>query len=582
VFRGVTSQFYPLYSINPHLSQIIAASLLMVAAFWGIDARAPSRSLALVFVPAACLILSVLGDPGGTALLVPATAVYGGASFFLPQGGRERAMRVAAVALALVFPAALGMVTYYRGLVGFTAYNFFSDEFEQTRATLISASTVFWISSFGAWAVAAGCLGAGIVALVERGRLRLIALTHLAATLVFLAGAVCVVRYAAGYKGPSPVYFESAFWPYSLFFAAVVVLTAGEAGLRRIASSARGRFIARAAARAPATVILTLAVLLVGYDGLEALLRGPTPVADQYFSLLRSTAITDYLAPRIGLRPGAPFNGLVATVDGVPDDRPVIWFTLTAHDADLWLKTGNDHRTVGLKQFGIPTLFQYSTYITPPYYLLFRDFLSRPGDRQVRAIVLLSKVDAPIMELWGTRYLIVDRDPGVGTTVARVPVAGEPDLLLKELPDVNLGDYSPTETVEVADFPAGIARMRAAGFDPRRTVLIDRPRLGGPLVPATGARLYFEKYGLRVTAASAGRSILVLPAQYSHCWTAVGASDPRLFRANLMQLGIDFTGRLDAELVFRYGPIFAGECRVDDMNDMERLRIRDARAGGPQ
>jgi hypothetical protein len=41
---------------------------------------------------------------------------------------------------------------------------------------------------------------------------------------------------------------------------------------------------------------------------------------------------------------------------------------------------------------------------------------------------------------------------------------------------------------------------------------------------------------------------------------------------------VSFTGKLDVDLVFRLGPILAGTCRVEDLNDMERLRIRTARA----
>jgi hypothetical protein len=41
---------------------------------------------------------------------------------------------------------------------------------------------------------------------------------------------------------------------------------------------------------------------------------------------------------------------------------------------------------------------------------------------------------------------------------------------------------------------------------------------------------------------------------------------------------LSFTGKLDATLVFRLGPILGGACRVEDLQDMERLRIRQARA----
>jgi hypothetical protein len=58
----------------------------------------------------------------------------------------------------------------------------------------------------------------------------------------------------------------------------------------------------------------------------------------------------------------------------------------------------------------------------------------------------------------------------------------------------------------------------------------------------------------------------LLPVQYSDCWRA-DDSGVMLFRANMMQLGIKFTGRVHTRLVFRLGPLFAGHCRVEDVND---------------
>lgn len=74
--------------------------------------------------------------------------------------------------------------------------------------------------------------------------------------------------------------------------------------------------------------------------------------------------------------------------------------------------------------------------------------------------------------------------------------------------------------------------------------------------------------------------MLVLPIQYSHCWSVEGVGLPGLFRANLLQLGVRFRGNLDAKLAFRHGPIFAGTCRMEDLHDMTRLRIGEARRDG--
>src|SRR5262249_4853194 len=148
---------------------------------------------------------------------------------------------------------------------------------------------------------------------------------------------------------------------------------------------------------------------------------------------------------------------------------------------------------------------------------------------------------------------------------------------LTELDAPNLGNYSPTEIQRADDFASGLRIMRRPDFDGQRTVVTDA-NLSGGLVSATGSSMTLTKTGFTVHASSDGQSVLVLPVQYSHCWTARNP-DVQLFRANLMQLGIGFAGTLDTELVFHWGPLFASHCRLEDASDMDRLKIARARGG---
>ena len=191
-------------------------------------------------------------------------------------------------------------------------------------------------------------------------------------------------------------------------------------------------------------------------------------------------------------------------------------------------------------------------------------------------ISVLTRPNEPILRLWGVRFVIADYALGFGQTQIEIPVPGQANVRLAELPDANLGDYSPTEVRSIGSFREGLATMHAPSFDGRLTLVTEQP-LVGPFVPAVDAHLVYEKDGFSVSASSAGRSILVLPVQYSRCWSVSGEGGPILFRANLMQLGISFAGKLDAKLVFRFGPFLASACRIEDIKDIERLGIREAR-----
>jgi hypothetical protein len=221
-------------------------------------------------------------------------------------------------------------------------------------------------------------------------------------------------------------------------------------------------------------------------------------------------------------------------------------------------------------------MYQYFTFITAPYYVTLTEFLARPQDVQTRSALVLTQIDARMLRLWGVRFLITDDPSDIGRQVVSLPIEGERPLRLIELDSPNLGDYSPTFVQLVSDFRSGLALMHAPTFDGAMTVLTDQP-LDGHFVKATNVRLTYETYGFHIEAESSGSSILVLPPQFSRCWAAEGAGTPVLFRANLMQLGLRFSGRLNARLVFRYGPLFASACRMADVADVERMNISQAR-----
>lgn len=95
-------------------------------------------------------------------------------------------------------------------------------------------------------------------------------------------------------------------------------------------------------------------------------------------------------------------------------------------------------------------------------------------------------------------------------------------------------------------------------------------------VRARDASMIVIKGGLSVEGRSDARSILVLPVQYSHCWVA---NDPNitLFRANLMQLGVSFSGELATKIRYEFGPFWHSSCRGDDGREAKRLNVFAAR-----
>ncbi len=572
-----TAQTFRFMQLNPHWIQLIILSALAVVATWKLDGKWSFSRILLLLVPAVCITIEVM-SLGAMVIFTPAVVVYGAGALFFSPGRAALVQRITAGALVVLVVIVTGQAAYLYGLEAYSAYQAFGHEFDRDYPYLANMSIAFSFP-LGTLLIALGVIGALLARRGDNHRLAGLATTHLIATALFFIA--CVVFYLGtyrnGYRTSAPMYFETTYMPFAALFcaSAIVDLAKRLAARRNFAVLPPGL---RRLGVAEACLWLFL-VAVAGYNLLAAALRSDECARYQLYARTRSTPVTEILQNSIGLLPGLPFRGIVSTIDWVGDNSPSVDYNLMhSRNAYLRSQSGNDHRQFGLWHFDVPTTYQYFTFITAPYYLLMTEFLARPTDRQTRSGLVLTRVDAKMLRLWGIRYLLTDRETNVGHEVASLTTA----LLtmhLIELDGANTGNYSPTAVHRVPDFHSGISLMHEPAFDGAKTVITDvtDDSIEGPLVPASDAHLVFETYGFRLTARSEGKSVLVLPPQFSRCWSISGSGSPRLFRANLMQIGVEFSGALDAQLVFRHGPLFASSCRLQDVQDIKRLQISRGR-----
>jgi hypothetical protein len=562
--------------LNPHWMQLIIFSSLIIAAFWALDGKWTPGRVLLICVPTACATIEVL-SVGAMIIFTPAVPLYGGASVLFAKNRQAVVQKIVAAGLAILTIALSGQAAYLYGLERYSAYHYFQNEFGWEHQFLVATSIVFRYP-FGTILIMGGILGAAVTALGKPSKLRQIAFVHLASSALFFAAAASFfVVLHNGYRTSSPFYFETTYMPFAAMFCAVLIGKIAALTLPRRADAAFGG-TAQWSRPMPALLLLSIAVI-AGYNGLQVALPTPDDCADvQLYQTEKATKITDVLQREAAVGPSTPFRGIVATIDH-PDSDAAFTPDDAADDRDQSRldQFGNELRFVGLWRFDVPTMYEDFTFITAPYYLLVTEFLARPQDVQRRSTLNLTQIDAGMMRLWGVRFVITD-DPGnFGRELASLPVAKHRPVRLIELDQPNLGDYSPTSVKRAPDFHSGLELLHGPAFDGARTVVTDEVLDTNGLVAATGVRLTYETYGAHIQAKSTGRSILVLPAQFSRCWSAEGTGTPRLFRANLMQLGLAFSGELNARLIFRYGPLFASTCRLTDIADIDRLKIAQGR-----
>jgi hypothetical protein len=78
--------------------------------------------------------------------------------------------------------------------------------------------------------------------------------------------------------------------------------------------------------------------------------------------------------------------------------------------------------------------------------------------------------------------------------------------------------------------------------------------------------------GLHLSGKSKATSFVILPLQFSHC---LRARDNRIqfVRANLMMVGVIFSGNVDTDILFDYG-MFSPNCRQKDLADLKELDLQ--------
>jgi len=279
-----------------------------------------------------------------------------------------------------------------------------------------------------------------------------------------------------------------------------------------------------------------------------------------------------YLEDAIGLRVGSEFRGSLTSRAPPPtEDAPSL--------NNLWMHN-------------IPTANEYSQLVTPQA-LYFTSALFK-HDIVLGALNSFGHWIGPdlsydllfkTLRAVGVHYVIVydrfgeaDRRHFPFVTVPRRPVGLEPtNWLVYELPNPNLGNYSPTEVVIAKSGAEIIAAIRAPRFDFTKQVLVSTA-IEAPLVPANNMRLSLIRDGLHVSGSSSGTSLVVLPQQFSRCLRAHDAR-VRLVRANLFQTGLIFSSNVDTDITFDYG-IFSPACRRPDLADTMELIGRPGAARG--
>lgn len=585
--------------IVPQISDLLFFSAVFIRCLQLLGAGNGRRNLAfgllVVLIPSYLLA----ANPLFVLVIVPTTALTAAWVVLSSIDRRSFLMRFWAVCLALALLAASGLPLFLYGNTAYAAFSHFSAEFGNIQGTLFHATILLQGPTYPIGMVLVPLALAGVFAAAWSGAgdIRRFAYFALALIALHILLGLAAILILSGWRGPQGGYFEIGIWPLYTAYAVHAVdlawtqcrrhvrskwladgaVAAEAGGIVRSLEPLRGALV-RTADRLPAIVrspwifLIPLGVLLA-----LGLTKGGKAVPSHYPP--RSPPLVEVLRAEAALREDGAFRGYAATFTGTAGrPGPISWLDQHALDQVVLVPgIGNDHRFVGLWYFRIPTLNEYSQYVTAPLYLLASRLLTREGDVEVRNVLLLTRPDLKLLRMLGVRFIITDIALDGASQRMEQTVPNGPTLRLYELSEANLATFSPT-VVRRFDDATEILQAMQGGPDFTREAFLSDP-VEGPLKVAQASRMTVGIEGIRLRASSNGVSMIIVPVQFSRCLEAT-FSTPRparfsMHRANLAVTAVVFSGQLDVTLQLKNGPFRHSLCRYRDAQDMHALRIRD-------
>ena len=515
----------------------------------------------------------ILSFPYGAIYFVFLTALYCLGFILTCRSRNELAWKAGVSAMLIVFMVVLRVPQFLIGLYSYTFGAYFWDLLRQPTVTLVNLSfTVAFYSSFiltGGFAVCLVFLSSmGALAIAAFMSTRAIGRIAIAALVceggIALAGVVNMLIFRAPMWVTYADIIHSPIWgAYFILFCIIlaVVLDRRLADLPRHTSGKVLQVLAPVTSNRRAIYLAGLFVMISAFAGLQ-----PRSAGGLHWSPYPPTkpASLELVAHEVAIAPGQPFRGRLLTLGE----------NLNLEEWKHYLD--NDH-LIQAASLHIPMMNEYQYWTSPVSFVFLRTFFGKTDDTFNKAFFPLHAFHLRIARLMGVRMVATDATDIPGGTLIYETKAGNADLRIFRLDDINLGQYSPTSLRRVSTAAEALTQLRASDFDPKHNVVVE-DAIPSLLVPASSAKVKLDLGpSLVVQASSPSRSLLVLPFEYSHCLRIDAASNgrARLIPVNLQQTGLLFEGNVEARIIYRFGLLADSSCRGDDLERAKALKLHD-------
>jgi len=549
-------QFSTVPQLIPHMSTVIALNTILLAILiTNQNTNRVSVFSGLLFT--ICFLSILVINPTFLILCIPLNLFIFLISLkvHFARGLTTRYLLTFGIPLGLL---SLPTASYLLGIIKFTAVGMFSDQFIVGAKSNRAISSIFQLPGT-AMTIAVSLIGMLLVIRIHKNEtfVRLAKSTFTLFCLIMTFG-LFYVRNPEIWDGPSPNYFEFMAWPiYGIFFSFIIIV---------LFSSAISHFKKHLHFFNRVNELNLLISTIVVFALVASFITIP---AQKYWEFpAKENKILSKLGT-LAISPGSEFNGRQMTFTGLNLSEGISWNELQKNDyVPIISEFGSDFRKADLWIRSIPTLTEYSQAISPISYKLLLALLGRKDDKQVRNMMTLRRVNSPALAMLGVALIVTDRRI-IDLELLETLESNSNSVFLYRIAEPNLGGYSPIQVIKNKSNSYILERMTKMDFDPKKTVFVSEGLDLSNLHKAFETELKVLRNGYRVKASSIGKSIVVLPIEFSSCWSMASNNPsedtPKLFRANYGLTGLLFNNSMNVDLVYRYNFFGSQSCRLADL-----------------
>lgn len=586
-FPGV-QPFHEITPISPYLINFIFFCTIFIYCFFYIGRTKLACTISLSFVAGLIVLYLVLSHAVGILIAVPFLVFLCSSFILIAEAKYELYSKIifAISTLAILF-----LLNYFQFALGLFLYSIpaFYPSKLTTHFRLSSISILFEsYYAFSQYISILGTAGLLINLLIGSRRVRKFSLIVFTYIFILVSFGSFVVMIPGWYHGPDPLYFEYLLWPLYMAYAVILVIYILEITqwiIQSVINSFRqyyndyflqrinNYFIAKA--KTPSLFFLfILMIIAINFSFAKY-----EPKAVFAYSQTQQPLIIKYLIKNSAINQDGLFKGYTeAFYPKVDPEQFADWMSQITFDSlTLLTKIGYTYRMVGLWFYNIPTLNKYSPIISPALFTLVHNTLSRPMDHETRNVFLFTRINIPLLQALGVRFIIMNHKvnhPNMRYIVSEPIDKENGSLYLYEILKTNVVTFSPQNFVVLNDINSFLNQVDKQAIDFSRTVYVSST-VPYKLSKLKNASLYKIKDGVRLVADAQGNSTVLLPILYSHCLhVTFNDIKPEIFslqRANLAETLLVFKKHIDVNIIYRYGLLNNADCRLKDRKELKNI-----------